>query len=108
MPLPDHDTGMQVIVAELAALHADDIAAILSALSTYERRAVEEELRGYIARFENSLASPSKSATYDLFQLSPWLSQQLQATSRDDCGMTVLARQTLVDCVTRLYPARGG
>ena len=108
MPPPDPDAATAAVVAELAAFHADDIAAILGALGAGERKAVEDLLRGHSGRFEASFAAPGRITSYDSTHLSGWLTQRLNAARQEDPAITRLAGRTLLSCVADLYPAAGG
>jgi hypothetical protein len=105
LPL-DLNAATAAIVGELAAFHADDIAAILGALGAGERRVVEDLLRGHNGRFEASLAAPGIQA-YDSTHLSGWLTQRLNAARQENPAITRLAGRTLLNCVADLYPAGG-
>lgn len=105
MPPPAPDHALRRIVADLAVLHADDVAAVLSELDPAERRTVEGLLRDYAAYFDPA-QKPEDRIGYDASQLSPWLVQRLQAEGQADFEMTAQARQALHDCVVRLYPAQ--
>jgi anti-sigma factor RsiW len=105
---PDLDSTTAAVVAELAAFHADDIAAILAALGAGERKVVEDLLRGHNGRFEASFATPGRVPAYDSTHLSGWLTQRLNAAREEDPVITRLAGQTLLSCVADLYPAAGG
>jgi hypothetical protein len=107
MLLPDPSAATAAIVAELAAFHADDIAAILGALGAGERKVVEDLLRGHNGPFEASLLAPGVPV-YDSTHLSGWLTQRLNAARQEDPAITRLAGRTLLSCVADLYPAAGG
>ncbi len=91
------------MIADMALLHADDIAAILGALDPGERLAVEGLLREHAAHFEPP--QPPAPDPFDPVRLSPWLLERLHA--RDD-AMTQDARLALRDVAVRLYPAAQG
>lgn len=106
VPRPEPEVAIRQIIAELAAFHAGDVAAILGGLDAGERQAVEELLRGHIGRFEAALAPLGSAAGYDALQLSEWLSRHLLVASGGD-KMTPLGRQTLLASVTAQCPVRG-
>lgn len=106
MPLRASENGLRTLVTELAALHAEDVAAILATLSEGERQAVESCLDEHLSRFEFALATRS-AAPFDATRLSPWLSSRLQAPETGDDPMTSQARQALLACAIRLYPPAG-
>lgn len=104
MPLPNPDAAVHAIVAELAALHTEDSAAILAVLNEHERTIIEQLLRTHIKPIETSFAASDAASRYDPSRLSPWLAQRLQTAKSVENDMTPQARQTLLDCVTQLYP----
>ncbi|HJT42309.1 MAG TPA: hypothetical protein VJ750_02295 [Rhizomicrobium sp.] len=104
MPFPNPDAAVQAIVAELAALHTEDSAAILAVLNGHERTIIEQLLHTHIGSFETSLAASGAASRYDPSRLSPWLVQRLQTAKSEESDMTPQARKTLLDCVTKLYP----
>jgi DNA-binding transcriptional ArsR family regulator len=104
VPRPEPEVAIRRIIAELAALHADDLAAILDVLNAGERKTVEDLLRDHVGRFEAALAPIGNAAGYDASQLSQWLSGHLLADSADD-KMTPLGRQTLLASVGAQCPA---
>lgn len=106
MSLRAPDATLRALITELAALHPDDVAAILSVLSEGERQAVESCLDEHLSRFEVALAARS-TAPFDAARLSPWLSSWLQAPETGGDPMTPQARQALLACAIRLYPAEG-
>lgn len=106
MPHPAPDHALRRIVADLAVLHADDVAAVLGELDAAQRQTVEGLLRDYAAYFDPAQTQkPEDRIGYDASQLSPWLVQRLQTEGQPDFEMTAQARQALHDCAVRLYPA---
>lgn len=100
MPSPDPDSAIRKIVAEVAALHAEDVSAILDSLAAADRQAVEALLQEYADQFR-----PAPSVPYDLTQLSVWLQKIAQEATGKSTTMTPLAQQALLGCITALYPA---
>lgn len=104
VPRREPEVAVRRIIAELAAFHADDVAAILGGLDAGERQTVEELLRDHVGCFEASLTLPGAAAGYDASRLSEWLSKRLLAGSEDN-RMTPLGRQTLLASVIAQCPA---
>lgn len=103
-PAPDH--ALRRMVADMAALHADDMAAILNELHAGGRQTVEGLLHDYASYADIGEAPvPGDRIAYDASKLSPWLIQRLQAADEPGYDMTAQVRHALRDCVTRLYPA---
>lgn len=105
---PSPDSAIKVIVAELAALHAADSAAILNSLTEAEREIVERALGTHIGHFGVSLAIANATSVSNDLQLSALLGERLQAAARGDANMTTPARQALQDCVATLHRTRRG
>ena len=106
MPLRDPDATLRALIAELAALHADDVAAVLGALSETERQVIEARLDQHAAPFEVALAAGA-AAPFDAAKISAWLASRLEMPAAGNDTMTAQARQTLLACAIRLYPAGG-
>jgi hypothetical protein len=81
------------VIADLAVLGEDDLAAVLQALNTGERSRVETLLAAYAGHDDGGL--------YDVARLSPWLVAHIE---KDDDAMTAHARTALRACAVRLYP----
>lgn len=99
MPSPVDERALRRLVVNLAALHADDAAAVLSELEAQERKAVErllEEFSGF-----GFAGASAPVASFESRRFSPWLADRLQG--RGD--MTELARGALAACAGELYPA---
>jgi len=84
-------------------MHADDLAAILSAFGPKERQQIEVLLGEYNVAY--APPSPPAPSAIDESQLSRWLVDRLRPNLRSGAAMTAHARQALLDCATRLYPA---
>ncbi len=100
MPRLNPDKSLRRLVADLAMLHADDIAAILSDLSAAERRSVEDLLREHADLFVPPpvpVAAPAEEKL-DTKRLSPWLAERLAAPDL----LTAETRAALRDLVVEL------
>jgi hypothetical protein len=98
------DRTLRRMVVDLAALHADDIAAVLAQLEPRQRGKVEALLRELSDfGFGERISQSQERGRVDASQLSPWLVDRL-AEERSDIGMTALARAKLRDCAVRLFP----
>jgi hypothetical protein len=90
------------MIADLAALHPDDAAAVLSALEPDARAKTEALLREYAAYVDGSPAVDA--GAYDPTRLSPWLVQRADSAADSDFEMTPHAHRALRASVMRLYP----
>ena len=109
MPLPNSDRALRRMAADLAALHADDAAAILGELTAAERAKIEVLLSEYTDGPQ--LAPPPPPAPVkecDIAQLSPWLAERVRAELPQGISMTREAHQLLRNCAVELYPAPAG
>jgi hypothetical protein len=95
MSRPDPDDAIRKIVAELAALRADDKEAILDALNQDERQTIELFLREYAKLFDRSAAAFTE---HDARPLSDWMRALLQRAAEKNSAMTEVARETLLKC----------
>ncbi len=102
MPPSAPERDLRRIVAELAGLHGDDLAAILAELGADERRTVETLLHEYkVGTSAVDAAPPVQDPMFDATRLSPWLAARM----RDTHGVTPHARRTLQACAARICPA---
>ncbi len=99
------DRALRRMAVDLAALHADDIAAVLDHLDSAQRQQVEELLRDLSDfGFGHRVARPVEgTAGIDTSNISPWLEERLRAGSSDS-RMTPSAASALRDCALHLYP----
>jgi hypothetical protein len=93
------DRQLRRMVVDLAALHGDDVAAVLEQLDPEQRRKVETLLKEFSAfGFGDAAAS---SPSIDTARVSSWLIERTVASA----SMTASARAALLRCATQLYPA---
>jgi hypothetical protein len=100
------DTAVRDLVAELASLHPEDVAAILSNLDSDERQAIESYLQEHVGQFEVAVAASESAVLFDVSRLSVWLGAHLHAAG-SGTAMTAHARASLQACAARLFPAAG-
>lgn len=95
------DRELRRMIVDLAALHSDDLEAVLSDLPPNHRSTIERLLREFLGfGFDfGEQALPTPAPEYDRSRLSPWLIQRLDADSAD---VTAHARKTLGDCAKRI------
>jgi hypothetical protein len=104
MPHPKPE-ALRRMVSDLAALHADDISAILADLKPRERQTVEGLLREHASYFDAAVpGSATTSEEFDAARLSPWLLQRMRGEDRFTLALTVDARQALLDAAIRATP----
>ena len=96
------EAKLQGIIADLAAMHVDDMEEILTALTEKERNRVEELMRSVVKKFDE--ARNCLEAGYDNTKISDWLDGFLSNASHKAGGMTPQARQALRQCAVSLYP----
>ena len=97
--------ALRRMVSDLAAMHVDDIAAILGDLEPAERQVVEDLLREHASYFEATPGSDTPSEEFDAARLSPWLLQRLRGEDRFVMSITGEARQALFDAAARAVPS---
>mgnify|MGYP001599810824 CR=1 FL=1 len=99
MPLPGSDRALRRMAADLASMHEEDAAAILSELNAGEREAIESLLREFDGEPE---AAPPPAQECDYMQLSPWLAECVHNRR----AMALAAHRVLRDCAVELFPVR--
>ena len=92
---PKPDRALRRLVARIAALAPQDIAAILDALDQRQRLAVEQLLRAYVEDGQRETGPAVET-------LAPWLAERIRS---DGGPMTSTARKALEDCARRIFPA---
>jgi hypothetical protein len=99
------DRSLRRLVADMAALHADDVAAILGQLGAAERETVERLLKEYasFAKFP-AAPTPAEPIAYDTSALSPWLRQRLEMSGNPRPAVAARLQQALRDHAARLFP----
>ena len=102
MPNPIPDRALRRMIADLAALHPDDAAGVLSALEPDARARTEALLREYAATVDGRPAGDASA--YDPTRLSPWLVQRADSAQGAEFQMTADTHQALRASVMRLYP----
>lgn len=102
MPLPDR--ALRRLVVELAALHAEDVRAVLAELDPAQRPKVEALLQEFsdFGFAEKLVPAPDNGVAIDSARLSPWLVGRCNGS---DAAMTAHSRAVLLACAGRLYPA---
>ena len=88
------------VLVRLAALHPEDTAAILERLQEADRRLVENLLSRRL-NFQ-ALIAPLAELPFDATRFSPWLLARMHS---HEGTMTAKAREKLIACAERLYPA---
>lgn len=79
MPLRKPEPALRRLVSRLAALHADDLAAILSELDARQRGTVEKLLEEHASVFGDlKLVAATEPDALDAAHLSPWLAQRVR------------------------------
>jgi hypothetical protein len=102
------DRAVRQVVVDLAALHPDDVGAILDELDSEERRKIEGLLREYEGVADIQQTSPERpQIRFDSSQLSPWLVERLGSSPTVSHEMTSQAHQVLSECAIRLCPPVG-
>jgi hypothetical protein len=107
MPPRDPGISLRRMIADLAALHADDLDAVLDELGSEERSTVVALMQEYAAQFDASpsVLEPVQILTHDISWLPPWLARRAGGDVVSDFAMTAQARHMLRECAVRLYPA---
>lgn len=101
MSSPAPDRALRQMVVDLATLHADDVAAVLSEFDAGQRATIEGLLRDFSGfGFIEQMPAPAAVA-YDPSLLSPWLVRRLEAEGGETTART---RDALRDCASRLAP----
>lgn len=89
------------MVADLAVLHEDDIAAILDVLEAKQRTLIETLLKEHAGHPDTGAARPADRLQYDPARLSPWLVERIEGPER---AMTAQARRALRECAAEQFP----
>jgi hypothetical protein len=105
--MPRHDANLPLrrVVSDLAALHSDDLDAVLEKFGAEERESILALMQDYAAQFDAQPVTPKPTQAHDLSRLSPWLARRAGDGEMFDCTMTAQARRLLRDCAMRLHPA---
>ena len=102
MPPATSSRELRRIVADLAVLQPNDVAAVVRELDPEQRKTVERLLREF-----SGIAAPPVVEGCDTTRLSSWLARRLWPDS-SDAAMTDKARDALRDCAIALFPAPPG
>lgn len=104
MPPHDQNLALRRVVADLAALHSDDLDAVLEEFGAEERESILALMQDYAAQFDAQPTVPKSVQVHDLSRLSPWLGRRADDGEMFDFTMTAQARRLLRDCAVRLSP----
>ncbi len=94
MSQPVRESALRRMVADLAAMHGEDIVAVLRELEPDRRQAVEALLQEYAG-------GSAISTAYDPTRLSPWMCGLLDVSPGN---MTADTLEALKQCAVQLYP----